>query len=88
VIDYPSSSYCTLKTQPPVPAAAALEAHMGYIRDMINWIVMRIAWLVADIFGWRAALAVFPPFLRVRNHACMNESIMYDEGCVFIFEFM
>jgi hypothetical protein len=55
---------------------------MGYIRDMINWIVMRIAWLVADIFGWRAALAVFPPFLRVRNHACMNESIMYDEGCV------
>eukprot|EP00775_Hariotina_reticulata_P007962 gene7963-8160_t len=25
---------------------------------------MRLAWFAADIFGWRVALAVFPPFLR------------------------
>lgn len=42
---------------------------MALLRDLLNWLITRVAWLVADWRGWRAALAVYPPMLQARAHA-------------------
>jgi hypothetical protein len=36
----------------------------GFLRNYLNWFITSVAWLMADWFGWRAALSVYPPLLR------------------------
>lgn len=36
----------------------------GFIRDWLNYIIVRVAWLAADVLGWKAALSVYPAVMR------------------------
>ncbi|KAF6266590.1 NAD(P)-binding protein [Scenedesmus sp. NREL 46B-D3] len=44
--------------------ACPMAPSAGFFRNYLNWFVTSIAWLLADWFGWRVALSVYPPLLR------------------------
>eukprot|EP00882_Tetradesmus_deserticola_P000889 GHRQ01000963.1.p1 GENE.GHRQ01000963.1~~GHRQ01000963.1.p1 ORF type:complete len:445 (+),score=210.22 GHRQ01000963.1:166-1500(+) len=44
--------------------ACPMAPSAGFLRNYLNWFFTSMAWLVADWFGWRAALSVYPPLLR------------------------
>lgn len=36
----------------------------GFFRSILNKFITTVAWLLADWFGWRVGVAVYPPMLR------------------------
>uniref|UniRef100_A0A383VFY4 Uncharacterized protein n=1 Tax=Tetradesmus obliquus TaxID=3088 RepID=A0A383VFY4_TETOB len=44
--------------------ACPMAPSAGFFRNYLNWVITSVAWLLADWFGWRTALAVYPPLLR------------------------
>ncbi|KAF8072974.1 RDH12 [Scenedesmus sp. PABB004] len=50
-----------------MPCPLSPAALPATLRAALNWLIMRLAWLAGDWFGWRAPLAVLPPQLVGRT---------------------
>lgn len=53
-------TFCTAAVSVLIINMALLE----YVRRTVARIIVRIAWLLSDLFGWRAAMTVYPAIMR------------------------